>query len=303
MGTGHGQMDEHELERVMVAFVKGELDVLLCTSIIESGLDIPNANTLIVDRADRFGLAQLYQLRGRVGRGATRAYAYFLYDKVSGMTEDARRRLEAIREATDLGMGYSIAMRDLEIRGAGDLLGMRQSGQISAVGFDLYTKLLQRAVSEMKSLRDGTPAPSMPLTGVNIDLPLQAHLPAEYVGNEGLRLQLYRRMGNIVAAEEIDALAQELADRFGPLPKPVENLMFQLHLKVLAAKARVGGIVRDRERNNIVLKSEALEHADRVGLQKRLGNTAAVQRREIHIPNDDSWRIRLVKVLQEMAEI
>ena len=303
VGTGHGQMDEHELERVMVAFVKGELDVLLCTSIIESGLDIPNANTLIVDRADRFGLAQLYQLRGRVGRGATRAYAYFLYDKTSGMTEDARRRLEAIREATDLGMGYSIAMRDLEIRGAGDLLGMRQSGQISAVGFDLYTKLLQRAVSEMKSLRDGTPAPSMPLTGVNIDLPLQAHLPAEYVGNEGLRLQLYRRMGNIVAAEEIDALAQELADRFGPLPKPVENLMFQLHLKVLAAKARVSGIVRDRERNNIVLKSEALEHADRVGLQKRLGSTAAVQRREVHIPNDDSWRIRLVKVLQGMAEI
>jgi transcription-repair coupling factor (superfamily II helicase) len=303
LGIGHGQMDEHELERVMVAFVKDELDVLLCTSIIESGLDIPNANTLIVDRADWFGLAQLYQLRGRVGRGATRAYAYFLYDKTSGMTHDARRRLEAIREATELGMGYSIAMRDLEIRGAGDLLGMRQSGQISAVGFDLYTKLLQRAVSEMKSLRDGTPALSMPLTGVNIDLPLQAHLPAEYVGNEGLRLQLYRRMGNIVAAEEIDALAQELSDRFGPLPKPVENLMFQLHLKMLAAKARVGGIVRDRERNHIVLKSEALEHADRAGLQKRLGSTAAVQRREVHIPNDDSWRIRLVKVLQGMAEI
>ena len=303
VGIGHGQMDEHELERVMVAFVKGELDVLLCTSIIESGLDIPNANTLIVDRADRFGLAQLYQLRGRVGRGATRAYAYFLYDKISGMTEDARRRLEAIREATELGMGYSIAMRDLEIRGAGDMLGMRQSGQISAVGFDLYTKLLQRAVSEMNALRDGTPAPSMPLTGVNIDLPLQAHLPAEYVGNEGLRLQLYRRMGNIVAAEEIDALAQELADRFGPLPKPVENLMFQLHLKVLAAKAQVSAIVRDRERNNIVLKSEALEHADRVGLQKRLGSTAAVQRREVHIPNDDSWRIRLVKVLQEMGPL
>jgi transcription-repair coupling factor (superfamily II helicase) len=302
VGTGHGQMDEHELERVMVAFVKGELDVLLCTSIIESGLDIPNANTLIVDRADRFGLAQLYQLRGRVGRGATRAYAYFLYDKTSGMTEDARRRLEAIREATDLGMGYSIAMRDLEIRGAGDLLGMRQSGQISAVGFDLYTKLLQRSVSEMKALRDGTPAPSMPLTGVNIDLPLQAHLPAEYVGNEGLRLQLYRRMGNIVAAAEIDALAQELADRFGPPPKPVENLMFQLHLKVLAAKAQVSAIVRDRERNNIVLKSEALEHADRLGLQKRLGNTASVQRREVHLANDDTWRIKLVKVLQEIAD-
>jgi transcription-repair coupling factor (superfamily II helicase) len=301
-GIGHGQMDEHQLEQVMIDFVKGDIDVLLCTSIIESGLDIPNANTLIIDRSDRFGLAQLYQLRGRVGRGATRAYAYFLYDKASSMTEDARRRLEAIREATELGMGYSIAMRDLEIRGAGDLLGMRQSGQISAVGFDLYTKLLQRAVSEMKSLRDGTPAPSMPLTGVNIDLPLQAHVPTDYVINEGLRLQLYRRMGNITAAEEIDALAQELADRFGPLPKAVENLMFQLHLKVLAAKAQVSAIVRDRERNNIVIKSEALEHADRSELQKRLGNTAAVQRREVHIANDETWRIKLVKVLQEIPD-
>jgi transcription-repair coupling factor (superfamily II helicase) len=301
-GIGHGQMDEHELEKVMIDFVKGDVDVLLCTSIIESGLDIPNANTLIVDRSDRFGLAQLYQLRGRVGRGATRAYAYFLYDKVSGMTEDARRRLEAIREANELGMGYSIAMRDLEIRGAGDLLGMRQSGHISAVGFDLYTKLLQRAVSEMKALRDGTPAPSMPLTGVNIDLPLQAHVPTDYVTNEGLRLQLYRRMGNITLAGEIDALAQELADRFGPLPKAVENLMFQLHLKVLAAKAQVSAIVRDRERNNIVIKSEALEHADRFALQRKVGSAAAVQRREAHVVNDETWRIKLVKVLEEIAD-
>jgi transcription-repair coupling factor (superfamily II helicase) len=169
------------------------------------------------------------------------------------------------------------------------------------VGFDLYTKLLHRAVSEMKSLRDGTPAPSMPLTGVNIDLPLQAHLPAEYVGNDGLRLQLYRRMGNINSAQEIDALAQELTDRFGPPPKAVENLMFQLHLKVLAAQAQVSAIVRDRERNNIVLKCEALEHMDRFGLQKRLGNAAAVQRREVHIVNDDTWRIKLVKVLQELG--
>ncbi|CAG0932266.1 Transcription-repair-coupling factor [Thermoflexales bacterium] len=302
-GTGHGQMDEHALEKVMIDFVKGDIDVLLCTSIIESGLDIPNANTLIVDRADRFGLAQLYQLRGRVGRGATRAYAYFLYDKASGMTDDARRRLEAIREASELGMGYSIAMRDLEIRGAGDLLGMRQSGHISAVGFDLYTKLLQRSVTEMKALRDGTPAPAMPLTGVNIDLPLQAHVPTDYVMNEGLRLQLYRRMGNITAAEEIDALAQELADRFGPPPKAVENLMFQLHLKVLAARAQVSAIVRDRERNNLVLKCEALEHADRLSLQKKLGSAASVQRREVHLANDETWRIKLVKVLQEISDL
>ena len=272
MGIGHGQMDEHELEKVMVAFVKGDFDVLLCTSIIESGLDIPNANTLIVDRADRFGLAQLYQLRGRVGRGASRAYAYFLHDKISGMTEDARRRLEAIREANELGMGYSIAMRDLEIRGAGDMLGTRQSGQISAVGFDLYTKLLQHSVSQMRALRDGTLPPMLTLTGVNIDLPLQAHIPTDYISAEGLRLQLYRRMGNITSETDIDALAQELNDRFGPMPKAVENLMFQLHLKVLAAKAQITTIGRDRERGNIVLRSDALEHVDRVGLQHRLGS-------------------------------
>ena len=298
VGVGHGQMDEHELEKVMVDFVKGDIDVLLCTSIIESGLDIPNANTLIVDRSDRFGLAQLYQLRGRVGRGASRAYAYFLYDKVTGMTDDARRRLEAIREANELGMGYSIAMRDLEIRGAGDLLGMRQSGQISAVGFDLYTKLLKRSVDEMKALRDGTTPPPLMLGGVNIDLPLQAHLPDTFVTAEGLRLQLYRRMGNISALSEIDALSQELADRFGPLPKPVENLMFQLHLKVLAAQARITTIGRDRERGNIVLKSEALEYIDRIGLQQRLGTLASVQRREVHVPLKDEWRGALVKVLE-----
>lgn len=302
IGVGHGQMDEHELEKVMVDFVKGQIDVLLCTSIIESGLDIPNANTLIVDRSDRFGLAQLYQLRGRVGRGAARAYAYFLYDKVSGMTDDARRRLEAIREANDLGMGYSIAMRDLEIRGAGDLLGMRQSGHISAVGFDLYTKLLKRSVDEMKALRDGTALPPLALGGVNIDLPLQAHIPDDYVTAEGLRLQLYRRMGNITSADEIDALGQELIDRFGPLPKAVENLLFQLHLKVLAAKAGITTIGRDRERGNIVLKAETLEHADRAGLQRRLGTLAAVQRREVHVPLKDEWRVTLVKVLELMGD-
>jgi transcription-repair coupling factor (superfamily II helicase) len=302
VGIGHGQMDEHELEKAMVDFVKGDIDVLLCTSIIESGLDIPNANTLVVDRSDRFGLAQLYQLRGRVGRGAVRAYAYFLYDKISGMTEDARRRLDAIREANELGMGYSIAMRDLEIRGAGDLLGMRQHGHISAVGFDLYTKLLQRSVGELRALREGKPPPPMPLGGVNIDLPLRAFLPDDYVTSESLRMQLYRRMGNIAAATEIDALAQELVDRFGPLPAPVENLMFQLHLKVMANKAHLTSIGRDRERGMIVLKSEALEHVDRIGLQKRLGSLASVQRREIHLPLNDEWRVELVKALEVMRE-
>ncbi|HZY43972.1 MAG TPA: transcription-repair coupling factor [Anaerolineae bacterium] len=302
IGIGHGQMHEHELEKAMIAFVKGDIDVLLCTSIIESGLDIPNANTLIIDRSDHFGLAQLYQLRGRVGRGAVRAYTYFLYDKISGLTEDARRRLEAIREASELGMGYSIAMRDLEIRGAGDLLGMRQSGQISAVGFDLYTKLLQRSVAELRAVRDNTAPPPAQLTGVNLDLPLQAYIPTDYIGSESLRLQLYRRMGNIATPQEIDAMAQELADRFGPVPKSVDNLMFQLHLKVLAAHALVSAIVRDREHNRLVVRSEALERVDRVGLQNRIRDLGSVQRREIHVPlsSGNEWRTTVTRVLEEM---
>ncbi|MGH2592256.1 MAG: transcription-repair coupling factor, partial [Anaerolineae bacterium] len=307
IGVAHGQMDEHDLEQVMVKFVEREIDVLLCTSIIESGLDIPNANTLIVDRSDHFGLAQLYQLRGRVGRGAARAYAYFLYDPHSPLTEEARRRLDTIREASELGMGYSIAMRDLEIRGAGDILGVRQSGQISAVGFDLYTKLLQRAVTELRALRDGSEPPPPPITGVTLDLPLQAYLPEDYAPNDKLRLQLYRRMGNLASMKEIEELEKELNDRFGSLPKPVQNLTFQLRLKVLAAKARVKSIVRDRERNMLVIHADALEHMDRFGLQQRLGNIAQVARRQVNLPIRDApriigWREALAKVLEEMAD-
>ncbi len=307
IGIGHGQLDEHDLEQVMIRFVQREIDVLLCTSIIESGLDIPNANTLIVDRSDHFGLAQLYQLRGRVGRGAARAYAYFLYDPRTPLAEDARRRLDTIREASELGMGYSIAMRDLEIRGAGDILGVRQSGHISAVGFDLYTRLLQRAVAELRARRDGTQPPPPSITGVTLDLPLQAHLPVDYVPNDLLRLQLYRRMGNLASMKEIEELEKELGDRFGPLPKRAQNLMFQLRLKVLAAKARVRSIVRDRERNMLVIHADALEHMDRTGLQKRLGSIAQVARRQINLPLRDAprivgWREAMTKVLEAMAD-
>ena len=176
--VGHGQMREAELERVMLQFVAGEVDVLVCTSIIESGLDIPNANTLIAERADRFGLAQLYQLRGRVGRGAQRAYAYFFHGRLSRLTSEARQRLDTIRETAELGAGYTIAMRDLEIRGAGDILGTRQSGQISTVGFNLYTRLLGRAVQEMRAQREGKPPPPEPLGAIRIDPVSYTHLRA-----------------------------------------------------------------------------------------------------------------------------
>ncbi|MBI5082514.1 MAG: transcription-repair coupling factor, partial [Chloroflexi bacterium] len=204
IGIAHGQMDEHQLSQVMDAFDAGEIDILLSTSIIESGLDIPNANTLIVDRADMFGLAQLYQLRGRVGRAANRAYAYFFHDRTHRMTPEGRQRLETIAEQTDLGAGYSIAMRDLEMRGAGDILGARQSGQVAAVGFHLYTRLLAQAVKRLKAgvgVKDEVIDLDLSLT--TVDLPLPSTLPSEYISDRNLRLRLYRRMAEIKDEKQI----------------------------------------------------------------------------------------------------
>ncbi|MBC8249406.1 MAG: transcription-repair coupling factor, partial [Anaerolineales bacterium] len=242
LAIGHGQMPEAKLEQVMLDFAAGEIDVLVCTSIIESGLDIPNANTLIVNRANQFGLADLYQLRGRVGRGARRAYAYFLYDHPHRLTDTARQRLQTILEASELGAGFGIAMRDLEIRGAGDLLGTRQHGHIAAVGFDLYCRLLAQAVWELKEEPEGeTPsALSAPLApSVSIDLPLPAFIPRDYVPDPPLRLRLYRRMAGLATMDEIEEMERELKDRFGDLPEATTNLLYQLRLKVLALRAGV----------------------------------------------------------------
>jgi transcription-repair coupling factor (superfamily II helicase) len=253
----HGQMEESELSHRMDLFTNGDVDILLCTTIIESGLDIPNANTLIVDRADAFGLAQLYQLRGRVGRGAQRAYAYFFRHKRKPPTEEGRQRLETIAENTQLGAGFSIAMRDLEIRGAGDILGARQHGHIAAVGFHLYTRLLSEAVRSLRSDR------SMPDLGlltalqiippsVNVELPLPTGIPSDYVPDKNTRLGLYRRIAGLRAIPEIDALMEEFNDRFGAPPDLVCNLLFQLRIKLLAEKAGVMSVTS--EANQIVLR-------------------------------------------------
>jgi transcription-repair coupling factor (superfamily II helicase) len=300
VGVGHGQMRESDLERVMLQFVAGEVDVLLCTSIIESGLDIPNANTLIIERADRFGLAQLYQLRGRVGRGAQRAYAYFFHDRLTRLSHDARQRLETMRETSELGAGYTIAMRDLEIRGAGDILGTRQSGQIAAVGFDLYTRLLTRAVKEMRALRAGQPPPPEPLGSIRIDLPIPARLPEEYVPDVRLRLQVYRRMAELGTMDEIDAMEQELADRFGALPPDAQNLMYQLRLKALARDAGVATIGIENDR--LALLSES-DYPKRSSLQGALRGRASVSRRGIWLPMESGWRRELVAVLEVVARV
>jgi transcription-repair coupling factor (superfamily II helicase) len=306
--VAHGQMHEHDLEQVMVDFSEGHVDVLVCTTIIESGLDIPNANTIIINRANRFGLAQLYQLRGRVGRGAARAYAYFLYDRNARVTETARRRLQAIMEASELGAGFTIAMRDLEIRGAGEILGTRQSGHMAAVGFDLYCRLLAQSVRELKGeaseeLTADVRAYLMPLDeGVQITLPLDASLPADYIRDDSLRLRLYRRLAGLSTIEEIDEVHAELADRFGPLPTEADNLMYQLRLKAHALNAGVEAIVA--EDRHVAIRSPVLEQVDREALQGALGERVRVRRREVRLPMEEEpvWRAELVRTVQLMAQ-
>jgi transcription-repair coupling factor (superfamily II helicase) len=232
IAVAHGQMPIHDLERIMLAFVEGEVDVLVSTTIIENGLDIPNVNTIIVNNADRFGLAQLYQLRGRVGRAAHQAYAYFLYQPHRALSDVARARLEAIREFAHLGSGLQLAMRDLEIRGAGNLLGPQQSGFIAAVGFDTYCEILQEAVAALRGRQAVAAADESPPV---IDLRISAHLPAEYVKSGAQKVSLYQRLAAARTLEEVDRLAEEVRDRFGPLPPPAAALFDLTRLRVVAA--------------------------------------------------------------------
>ena len=236
--VGHGQMEDRALERAMGEFVRGEAQVLVCTTIIESGLDIPNANTIIVDRADQLGLAQLYQLRGRVGRSSRRAWCYLLYRREDALSALARKRLKAIFDASHLGAGFQLALADLEIRGAGDLLGGEQSGHIAAVGFDLYAQLLAESVAQRRAEREGRPAPT-PRRSAVIDLPVTAHLSEAYVADEGQRLDLYRRLGVADSAQGIAGIATELRDRFGALPPEAQRL---LEVATLRAEASVAGL-------------------------------------------------------------
>ena len=249
--VGHGQMPEGQLESVMLRFAAGAADVLVCTTIIESGLDIPNANTIVIDRADTLGLAQLYQLRGRVGRSSRRAYAYLLYRRRERMSEEARKRLQAIFNASELGAGFQIALSDLEIRGAGNILGGEQSGHMAAVGFDLYSRLLAEAVEERKAARDNRAPILVPQQAV-VDLPLEAHLPDDYVPEESQKLELYRRLANARSAGDVAAFRQEVIDRFGPMPLPVQRLAEVAELR-LAAEA-VGVASMSREEGQLVVR-------------------------------------------------
>jgi transcription-repair coupling factor (superfamily II helicase) len=233
VAVGHGQMPEHQLEQVMVDFWEKKSDVLVCTTIVEAGLDVSNANTLVIERADLLGLSQLHQLRGRVGRGRERAYAYFLYPPDKPLTETAHDRLATIAQHSDLGAGMAVAMKDLEIRGAGNLLGGEQSGHIADVGFDLYVRLVGEAVAEYRG--DGAAAEP----DCRIELPVDAHLPHDYVPSERLRLEMYKRLAEVRSDDDVTEVAAELADRYGDPPQPVATL---LQVARLRARARAAGL-------------------------------------------------------------
>ena len=302
--VAHGQMAEGDLEEVMVAFSQGEADVLVCTTIIESGLDMPNVNTLIVDRADRFGLAQLYQLRGRVGRGDHRAYAYLLVPRGRRITEAAEQRVQAILEASELGSGFRIAMRDMEIRGAGNLLGAAQSGHIHQVGLDLYSQLLQEAVRELAQAQgQDSPEPKPAADELpKIDLPLQARIPESYIDHLPTRMAIYQRLARLTRGQEVAALRDEMRDRFGPIPEEVENLLVVAELRIRAFAVGVESIAYTSEAVALTLTLPV--GGARAPLQQALGPSASVGNRQINLPwrrLGDDWPPRLKMMLERLG--
>ncbi|HXE72827.1 MAG TPA: transcription-repair coupling factor [Candidatus Nitrosotenuis sp.] len=247
VAVAHGQMDEDRLEQVMMEFYEGEHDVLVCTTIIESGLDIPNVNTILINNAHTFGLAQLYQLRGRVGRSAQQAYCYLLYPPTRQLTEEAEKRLETIKDFTHLGAGFQIALKDLEIRGAGDLLGAEQSGHVAAVGFELYCQMLSEAVAELR----GEPVEEPPPSPV-LEIPVPAVLPDSYIEESRQKVALYKRLAGVRRREELEAIAEELRDRYGPLPPQARNLLALVDIKLKCLELEIPAI-RVREGRMMIL--------------------------------------------------
>ena len=251
IGIAHGQMAERDLERMMLSFVKKEVDLLLTTTIIESGLDFPSANTILINRADKLGLAQMYQLRGRVGRSNERAYAYLLVPGLAALTSDARKRLEALQEVTELGSGMKLALHDLEIRGAGALLGDAQSGHVAAVGYDMYLQILEEAVQEMKGEE------VVPEVEPEMDLPLPALIPSDYLDDIHQRLIFYRRLASARSDQDLEEVREELRDRYGPFPSSLGNLLLLMDLKLLLKRARVRRVSWEREKMVITFDAQA----------------------------------------------
>ena len=294
--VAHGQMDEALLEKVVLDFWEGEYDVLVCTTIIESGIDMPTVNTLVVDRSDLMGLGQLHQLRGRVGRAGQRAYAYLFFPPERALTEEAYERLKTIGEHTELGSGFKIAMRDLEIRGAGNLLGENQSGHIAAVGYDLYVQMVSEAVAELKGEELRQPAE------VKLDLAVDANLPPDYVAKEELRLEAYRRLAAVTTQEEVDDIQAEWLDRYGPVPPPAEALLAVARLRAECVRAGVREVTVAR--NTARLAPLGLPTSRRIRLQRLYKD--AVYKEDLGqlvlpLPRGTDPPAYLVEVLRELV--
>ncbi len=309
VGVAHGQMPEEQLERAMVEFSEGRTDVLVCTTIIESGLDMPNVNTLIVNRADSFGLAQLYQLRGRVGRGARRAYAYLLIPPSKSLTETAEKRLKTMLAATELGAGFRIAMTDLEIRGAGSILGAHQSGHIHAVGFDLYSRLLGDAVEAMRARQEsagegaGSPEALPELPPASVDLEIPANIPESYVTDLATRIGVYRRLVGLRDDAAAKAIEDELRDRFGPLPWQAQNLVYVARLRVAAAEAGVRSIAKNGDRITLQLHDEI--GGARGALQRRFERGVEAGHSQVRLDLDamsGGWQGPLMRTVETLAD-
>jgi transcription-repair coupling factor (superfamily II helicase) len=306
IAVAHGQMDEGTLERVMVDFWERRFDVLVCTTIVESGIDLPSVNTLIVDRAERLGLGQMHQLRGRVGRSAQRAYAYLFHPADKVLSEKAYERLRTIGDNTALGSGFKIAMRDLEIRGAGNLLGHDQSGPVAAVGYDLYVQLVAEAVADAKGF-------VMPeVVTINLDVPGEAHLPKGYVEADDARLEAYRRLAGVKAMDELEDLRAEWLDRYGPLPSAATGLLELAQLRLVCLHIGVSSVVvmpaKVGVRSKPVVKLGPLELAlsQQMRLRRMHGSRAYVEAtKELRIevsPEEASPRA-LLQLLDELMAV
>jgi transcription-repair coupling factor (superfamily II helicase) len=303
ISVAHGQLEEDKLEEIMSDFMQGKSDVLVTTTIIESGLDMPNVNTLIVDNADKMGLTQLYQLRGRVGRGANSAYAYFLFDSGKSLTDQALERLKVIARATELGAGYAIAMKDLEIRGAGNLLGVEQSGNMAAVGFSYYCQLLEEAVEEIKARREGRAVyKKVEAASVSIDLKIPAFIPDIFIGDARTRFNIYHRLTRMAGLDEVYDISEELIDRFGSMPEEVTNLLYVVELRQSAIKAGIESLVRNGDTITVSFDESNPIDLDRVNALKN----RAIKRGNRQIKIDTAllghgWRKLLKELVLELA--
>ena len=304
-GIAHGRMPPNEIEKIMESFSLGKLDVLICTTIVQSGLDIPNANTLIVDESDKLGLTQLYQLRGRVGRSSAKAYAFFLFKKRGVLTQTAENRLRAIMTASELGSGYKLAMKDLQIRGSGDILGSDQSGHVTAVGFDLYTRLLNEAVDEAKGVV-GTAQTHKPIADtsgsdqISVELPVDAYIPDSYISDLTVRLSLYEQLVGNRTNFQFDILLKNIEDRFGPAPQMVKDLLLGVLLKNKLNNPPSKFISVSANKSEFIFTLKEHAQINRHSLESQIDNIE-IGNRKIYLKginnNNFDWRKALIDLV------